>query len=655
MMLLSIALAFCLLLLMHGSFSHSSTARAQAEPAGDFEARVHVTGELLSVNGQTTVPIGLFGVHHTKLSDEEARAWGVEMVRLIEDRPSGNPIQAGRHPLVPESISLVIQCFYDRYRPAWVLADPDNWEQRLTTLARKYAQNALGSGREHVVEFWNEPYLNWAGRPGANYDWRYYNVDEAEEGATMRIRGQSETVEHLRWSRQVRTVEAESGQLSHMAYLAHAYIGHRQPEGAEFEFRGQKFRNEQMWWGADPTQKHYWSGLQNSIYYRQMLVPFARALKEANPEVQLIAGWDFHIYSHDWDAWHMLYKPMIDDAIEWLDGVTEHHYGGDTRRVAMSYETVWAYARGQHGKSLRFYNTEAGGLLDPEQPGNPRVRAEGQDPLTAQRASMTYLVRDIVYLLHMSPDKAAARASHEAHQWSGGGDKYGFQLLRGLRGRLMEVISPSSDLWAVASMDAEAGTICLVVFNDTNASVSVPVALDAPAGTRLLAGRRLWADADADGQSLTLHEQALQVEPAGYRETVSLPARAAAAYLFSTEGEGPAEPGVFVRQFPSGQVVNRIEPGQTLELAIALPDDALARASQGRVRLAVEGDVREFTLNGKTLALPGGTAPLRELAVEPELLAAENTLVFRNSSTDRAIDVNMASLIVVERNTGQRQ
>ncbi|MEX0652597.1 MAG: hypothetical protein WD534_02505 [Phycisphaeraceae bacterium] len=631
------------------SSSCQAAADAEVTLAGEPSAVV-VSGELLSVNGQTQVPVGLFGVHHTQLSDEEARAWGVESVRLLFHAPDGKPVVPGEHPWVPAGVSQVIECFYDRYQPALVVSDPENWEQRLTSLARRYAENARDSDREHTVEFWNEPYLNWAGRPGANYDRRYYEVEEATEGGPMRLRGQAEPVEHLRWSKQVRTVDSRSGEVTFDAYLAHAYIGHREPEGAEFEFRGKPYRNEQMWWGEDPTQEHYWSGQQNSIYYRQMLVPFARTLKETNPDVQLIAGWDFHIYSHGWDAWDVLYKPTIDDAIDWLDGVTEHHYGGDTRRVAMSYETVWAYAKGTHGKSLRFYNTEAGGMLDPEQPGNPRVRAEGQDPLTAQRASMTYLVRDIVYLLHMSPDKAAARAAHEAHSWSGGGDKYGFQLLRDLRGRLLETTSPSPELWSVASLNPQTQTLCLVLFNDADQPVNVPVSIDAPAGMRLRDGRRLWADADATGEALTLHEQSLTGGAEGYRGTLTLGAREATAYVFEVSGEAPPEPGVVVTQHPSGQVVNRVEPGQTLELTIAIPSEAPTRASQALVRLVVDGDVRGFELNGQAVALPDASSPLREVMIEPAMLKASNTLVFRNpDDAEHGFNVNAASVMTIER------
>ncbi len=608
---------------------------------------VHVTGRMMSFNDATDIPVGMFGVHATPLNEERINEWGIDAVRLIHHNPSENPIVPGESGQAPEGIEMVVECFYDRYQPALMLTDPDDWEQKLEALATGYGENARETGVTHHVEFWNEPYLNWATRPGVNYDHRWYEVDEAEEGKPMRIRGHDEPVEHLVWSRQVRTVEAGSGNLSPNAYLAHSYIGHRRDEGDEFEFRGRNYRNEEMWWGEDPTQKHYWSGKQNREYYHQMLDVFAPALKQANPDVQLVVGWDFHIQSHGWDAWEMLVKPLIDEYIEYIDGITEHHYGGDTRMVAGAYETVYAYAKGVHGKALNFYNTEAGGMLDPQQPGNPRTRAEG-DPLTAARGGMTYALRDILHLLDLAPDKAIARAAHEAHSWSGGGDEFAFRLMRPLRGRLVHARSDTPTTWVVSSLNAD-NELVAVIFNDSNSVTRTPVRVDAPAGTTFDAGLKLEVAAEGDG--LKILESAFDASGGGWSGDVEVPGKGAVTLVFDLDGATSDEAEVRKTQHVSGDTHHQLSPGDSVELEIDIPADLLENATGAKLRLVYGWSAgrAEIELNGEPIERETTFSWVNEQSIPADLLRESNTLVLRCPEGDGGgFDLNAASLIVIE-------
>ena len=382
---------------------------------------VHVTGRARGVNGVSEVPAGLFGVHATKLTPELVKQWGVESLRVIHHGPTGKPMVAGEGN-APAGIGMLVECFWDRYQPALLLTDR-NWKQRLETLAKTYAQNARATGKTHHVEFWNEPFLNWAVRPGVNYDPAHYEANDKQVGKPMTVRGWDKPLEYLVWSKELRLVEPASGKVPYLRNgdppLPPKIRSGELKVGGMYNFRGKEYRLDEVWWGKDPSQPSWYSGKQNSQFYRWMLVPFAKALKEVNSDVQLVAGWGFGIHTDGWKAWEVLFKPTIDDcAVEiggrkqlLLDGIGEHHYGGDTRGVAGSYEVAYAYALGAYGKKLKFYNTEAGGMLDPQRPDTGKSVFSGGGP-EEWRGMFSYFVRDLTHMIDVCPDKAIARAAH---------------------------------------------------------------------------------------------------------------------------------------------------------------------------------------------------------------------------------------------------
>ena len=114
-----------------------------------------VTGNYLDMNGVTSVPIGMFGVHATPLDPAKIADWGIEAVRVIEPAPSTQPAVAGEGSHANwRGISEIVECFYDRYQPALVLTDP-NYATHLQQLGQEYGESARKRGnapRDRILE-----------------------------------------------------------------------------------------------------------------------------------------------------------------------------------------------------------------------------------------------------------------------------------------------------------------------------------------------------------------------------------------------------------------------------------------------------------------------------------------------------------------------
>lgn len=616
----------------------SAVAAGAAEPL-----QVHVTGRLMEINGVREIPRAMFGVHAFHTDQERIREWGVEMRRFIHTTPAANPTTFARRP-DQAGLAMIIDCLGDRYHPATVLTNPD-YQAYFTQRGREFAEQARGHEHYVVAEFWNEPFLNWASRPGVNYDPKFYEQSEAKEGAPMRIRGRAEPLESLVWSRQVRTVDAQTGQTNPMAYLAHSHIGHRHGEGHEFEFRGRRYRNVEMWWGRDPTQHSWYSGRQNRIFYEAMLLPFAKAVKETNPKVRVIAGWDFNIDLDGWRMWQTLHRPTIDAAIQYIDGVTEHHYYIGAERVSAWYEVVVAYTVTEHGKWVKVYNTEAGGFHDPQIPGNEDIRDRDEnDPLRSEARQMTYHLRDILNLLHLCPDKAGSRAKHGEPRrgMELSGDEAWLRLLKPLRGSLVEARSEDAhQLWPVASL-RDGRELVVVLFNDSRSPRTVDLRVDPPAGTRLAEGTRTWVEVDVERETLRFAQAPAQ--PTGRFE---LPGKSAVRLVFPLTGEAPDAPGVIRRQFFAPGILHAVRTGQAVTLPVELPQEQLAAAESARLRLVLQGVGRgnaKLTLNGREIDLPNRNNVV-DVPVPVEALQTRNELVF-SAVGNQGFQVNAAGVML---------
>jgi hypothetical protein len=532
----------------------------------------------------------------------------VEAVRTIEHQPTGAP------PRVP--VPLAMQCFFDRYQPAWVLRRPRDWQRYLTELAQATARQPMPDGRSRVIEFWNEPYLNWATKPGVNYDGSYYEYESAAAGEPMTVRGQRTPVPGLVWDRQVPV--ALHPEINDVYYLATRF-GKPLTPGEPCLFRGEKYRVEMRWWGRDTSQATWWGGAANRRFYEQMVSVFAPALKAANPEVPLVVGWGFHLNQDGWAAWEQLHRPLIDLAHPWIDGYNEHHYGGDTRMVVGTYETAYAYTLGRHGKRLRFYNTEAGGMLDPERPDSSKPHAQGRQ---GDLGEFIYTVRDIIHLLAASPDKAGSRFAHEMNP--GDGAATAFTMLRPLRGELLFSESTDDGIDSVASRNGK--QLCVVLFNDHRVEKALDLHIVPPPGQQLTAVELI----EVEDAPLGLRSRALPSEPDALSCSVVIPGKRPVVVRADLSGQPQTAPPVRIDQYVSGKVLQTVKPGESVEYKIDLPADLLAHATAARLRIIQDTGAGELHchLADHLLTLRPSRRWLHDEPVEPALLSPRTSLRF---------------------------
>lgn len=586
---------------------------------------VQVGDRLLKVNGIDEVPRGLFGVHAAKLTPERIADWGIESVRLIHQKPTGVPIVpgAGTHEHL-KGLSSLLECHFDRYQPAFQLTR-DDWKPYLEDIATRYGAASVQSDREHWVEFWNEPYLNWSVKPGVNYDGVHFDESRAVEGGPVHRKGAEQPEPHLVWRRGLKAVDIAGGKTD---YVAWGRMPANAKPGDTYEARERTWRLEEAWLARDPTQKSYWAGKYNDQLYRQMLAVFAPALKKANPRVQLIAGWDFHFYQGDWDAWHSLFKPMIDQQHAELDGISEHHYGEDTRRTAASYDVVWNYVLARYGKQVGIYNTEAGGMLDPERPDTPAHPGHRGTPIERARGAMSYALRDIIHLIDVSPDKARSRYAHEPDQ--NGGDEIAFKLLKPLRGKLVETRSADPRIWVVGSW--QAGRLTVVVFNDHPEARPVRLSVRPPGGATIGQVTQM-APLERDGV-LSLESMQLASLP----DQILIAPKSAVTFV--CELQGGEAPRTLVRtQHVSGDILMRVAADRPARVKITAPKDALEPGSRFQLRYVVSGDTARgaLRLNGNVVPLRPGPWIVRE-PVDAALVREENEVEFSCDSGTYRID-----------------
>lgn len=613
----------------------------------DFdEATFRVTGRDLVINGIAEVPRGLFSVHAAQLDAERVEDWGVEGVRLIHLRPSGVP---GTTPA-----PFVLDCYFDRYQPALSLIRPD-WESQLRDLGRRHGEAlAAQGGRNHAVEFWNEPYLNWAAKPGVNYDGIHYNLDDAGTNRPVVGRLGGESYTNLQWSACVPVAflcptggpsAAEAldplERTGSVDYLATRFMPAGIARGEKFRWRERDYVVGRRWWVRDRSQPSWWSGTVNRGLYLQMAAPFAAELKRANPDATFVAGWGFHIFESNWRAWDLLHRPTLDALHPWIDGYGEHHYGVDPRRVAASYEIADAYMRHRWNKRIGFWNTEAGGMQDPERPDALRALPEGRT-LEESRGAAAYFLRDVLTMLRHVPDKARMRCAHEPQVNSG--VPAAFRLLKPLRGRLSEVQGPDNGVWAVAARSERRLTV--VCYNGMAEARSESLAVAAPAGTKLADAtlRRLVERND----ELEVAEEPLSARGARWTGMVDLAPGTASVLVFELEGEARPDT-VRIEQYVADGILHEVAAGKPATFRIDLPADELAAVRGARVRWVLAGANAELRVrwNGRPLAPVHGSGPFREIAVEPEWLCERNEVVFESEGWESTVIGTASALLSI--------
>jgi len=648
-----------------------------AGPLGAEEATITVDARVVSVNGVDEVPTGLFGVHNLSLTEDVVKDWGIESVRFINQHPDGkNAVIGGQYVesgannfkktiALPGDLKKVVQCLWDRYQPALCITRAD-WKDYLAGLGASYGEDAKKTGQQQNLEFWNEPYLNWATRPAVNYDGNFYDLFHASAGAPMKVRVTGETVPNLVWDRPI--FFALNMQDKQTDYVASSFIprdgnpgqtvkllrGEGEAtlvDGKEISLLHRGTRLLKLRWsGKDLTQKYYWSGTVNREFYIEMVQAFGQGLKQSDPDVKLGAGWGLNMFDQNWDCWNLLYCPTIDATHDWLDALYEHHYGGDTRVVAASYEMAYDYTLAHYGKRIQLWNTEAGGYIDPEQPGVVKPAAVG-DALGKAKGALSYFLRDVIYLIDYCPDKAVMRAAHQPQD--NGGDEFAFKLLKPLRGKLLETTSSSPQLWSVASLEGQRMT--LVVFNDSSEPATLHLQLALPAGTTFSSlvrreigpGSRQLVTNGRQTQEPWLAIQETALPPGEKVPDQVCAAKSALVFMGTSNGLVPEMPVEHWQQFASGDVLLNATDAQPAVLKIEVPDQALQGATGARLRLVLSENPADLQvkLNGMSLKLSPEAPWIMDFPVDAGLLKTENILVVA-APKGKPVFVATASLYV---------
>lgn len=420
---------------------------------------VKVTGKVWELNGVSEVPYGLFGVHAGNYQGLDSTAIvnnGIGSVRAIEVSPSGNVYQPGIGP-IPNGTPKIIQCWFDRFVPARQVVNPNGWKADIKSKAANFASNSLSLINPPILEFWNEPYLNWAYKPGVNTDPQYFDSTGVIPGDSVKLKGTNYFQKSLIWGRgqwyrgnwaantsglYVAISQAWNAQLTARNIPYPGLNGALLTGEVYFPNTNRQFTVTEQLRPIDPTQSSFYSAKQGAIYYNEMLQAVLDTALVINPNLKVLGGWGFEVHKDKFRPFYDLFKPMLDAFGDKLYGVHEHHYGMDTRIIANDYQTLYAYNWLKHRKPLKFFNTETGGFVDPQRPNQVSGGASNLSNRMKAYQSYQYNAKDIIHLLAECPDKAEARAIHEPQLTAGGFEQL-FSQLKSFRGKL--IYSASND------------------------------------------------------------------------------------------------------------------------------------------------------------------------------------------------------------------
>lgn len=665
--------------------------RSAPQPAAD---RVSVTGKLIQINSTDAVPSGLFGGFHLG-TNRHARFRLAANRTIHHDATGGNAVLGG--PMTPMHINTV----GDRVRPSPRLTRA-NWEELSRAVGRRMGEQAKEAGRPLFVEYYNEPYLNWANHNRANFIPRFFDESRATEGGPVHIRHDGAVAPHLIWTRdrkhflpsifgiydrrfganldhwrrgrtedgRVLSVHAEpyAGDMGRLYYggqwLPRSHPPRDVADGETYTFNNQTLTAFTPWHVIDTTQFTYWSGKGMLKFYVDPMRAVGEALKEANPDAVYIVGWGNRPSEDHWAGFHQLYKPTIDAGIDLIDGYNEHDYGGDPTNMAANYEVVTAYGVIEHGKWLYAFNTETASSSDPQ-----AFRDAPQN--SADIAKFTWFTRKMMHALDYVPDKARvflhfgdgqATSRGGSGWWSDKGEGVSAEMMINVRGRMVQAINDSPDLYVVASIDGtdpfaprpdflpDRQEMVVALFNDRHESRQVELDIHAPEGTQLQQGtQRFSRFVDRDVAVATapvavrdgrLVQTRIEMAPRELRIiTLPLVNRADPEKAW----EAP-EPTIVRKQFFGKTILKAVEPGSPVTETIEVDADLLGGVQRAWLGLVVQrlghGD-GVIELNGRRIVLPAAVtaennARIIRVPIDPQMLQGENRLVIQAGNDARA-------------------
>ena len=579
------------------------------------------------------------------------------------------------------SMDVFIDCEGDRFSAPLQLLNPTGWRERAAQIGRRYGEQWLRIKAETdyphngIVQWWNEAYLNWAehsaGHPfdgGSIIKPKWYDMERAVPGGPVHLPGVEEPLRHMIWKDRWPTRTAMAYDISRRRSMEYQEIGWSIPipDGLEFgdtfeaaETRYWRQPGEVKTWTVtqtmqpwDPTMRFFWSGQQAYDFYSEMFDVWSRALRDTNPDVTILGGWDFNYSAGGWAVWKELYRPLLQQFPKRLDGLTEHHYGIEPALIQAWYELGTGEAVAITGRWLKNWNTEAQGRLDPAIYGKV-TNAVGKvpDPAEAAYWEAQYNFADIIGLTARTPAKAASRTMHNfvglGFRHTGGA--WALRVLKPLRGELIAVDTSDQRLWAAASAPTtvEGVGTTLALYNSAPEDMNVALPDWSAAGEASL-HRVIPLDLDKDAE-ITRDTPLVTAETIPASSTIVLPSRTAVVITWPNAilPNNPSA-GTLTRQqfFPKeGGLLVTGGDHADLELSLIgnLPTNAPKRAWLRLVSDHIpDGAVCQIGNHRIDLKR---IQPITDIAIPPELipvLANNPTIKFSGAEPYRVV---MASII----------
>jgi len=637
-----------------------------AKPAAPVA--VEVTGRLLDVNGTQFVPAGVFGsfnLQSAMLEGQNVRR--AEYYRLASDRNIG----MGGAPT--PTTHMVIQVLGGDRGSASPRASNPNWEAEATAHGTRLGEMAKNSGKTVYVEYYNEPYLNWANKNRRAFKPSLFDESKATEGGPVHIKHDGKVAPHLKWTQNFdaplwnwcsrrdwrRGRDAQGKVYSDWAeptpwgrrnssWAPQTHPPENVKDGETYTVKMGKKGQEQdvtltaftPWHVYDETQHTYWSARGLGLFYNEPMVALGKALKAAGGDKTVyIAGWGFRPSEDHWAGFELDYKPTIDAGIQYIDGVNDHDYGGDPTKMSANYEVICAYGMTAHNKWLYGYNTECSGSFDPEAYG-AAAAGSGSPELAGAR----WVAAKILHALDYVPDKAR----NFAHFGGGNffrdeGEGVTLKALMNLRGRLVQVKHEDPDVYVAAAIDGtdplnprpaklgDGKELVVAAFNAALDAREINLNVAAPAGAKLGAPVVRVLKADGNGKP------ALADATAG---KITLGSRELLVATYPLTGDVAESKPVKREQTFATVILQNVTPAAPVKTQLAAKLPATRAWVQFVAERLGEGEAT-LMLNGAAIPLPSCVTPenspwLRRVAIDPKLLKAANDVTIEIADKTQA-------------------
>lgn len=128
---------------------------------------------------------------------------------------------------------------------------------------------------------------------------------------------------------------------------------------------------------------------------------------------------------------------------------------------------------------------------------------------------------------------------------------------------------------------------------------------------------------------LALNDTPLHATGTTFETTPTLGKKGAARFLFPLAGEAKEAAPIRLDQYVAGEVLVAIKPGAPATYRIDIPEEKLAGAKRGLLRVVLQGRAEGLaaTVNGHAVSFDGTAGWIRDLPLPADALQASNEVV----------------------------